>query len=76
MWIISLELQTFYMERNNEVYTATGNQATEKREEMAGKTVEFRVAVRSGENQALPDNQDSQVLDLVETGKPHTCSKA
>jgi len=57
------------------VYADAGNQGIEKREEIAGKPIEFRVAMRPGKRRALPDNQDGRVLDLVETAKAHIRAK-
>ena len=42
---------------------------------MAGKPIEFRVAMRPGKRRALPDNQEGRVLDLVETAKAHIRDK-
>jgi len=53
------------------VYADAGYQGIEKREEMAGKPIELRVAMRPGKRRAQPDNQDGRVLDLVETAKTH-----
>ena len=57
------------------VYADAGYQGIEKQEEMAGKPIEFRVAMRPGKRRALPDNQDGRVLDLVESAKAHICAK-
>ena len=57
------------------VYADAGYQGIKKREEMAGKPIEFRVAMRPGKRRALPDNQDGRVLDLVETAKAHIRAK-
>ena len=57
------------------VYADAGYQGIEKREEMAGKPIEFRVAMRSGKRRALPENQDGRVLGLVETAKAHIRAK-
>jgi IS5 family transposase len=39
------------------VYSDTGYQGIEKREEMAGKPIESRVSMRPSKRRALPDNQ-------------------
>jgi IS5 family transposase len=51
-----------------------GYQGTEKREEMAGKTTEFRVAMRPGKRRALPDTDEGRLLDLVESALAGTAS--
>ncbi len=42
---------------------------------MAGKTAEFRVAMRPGTRKALPDTPDGRVQNLIETAKAHIRSK-
>jgi IS5 family transposase len=42
---------------------------------MAGKTMEFRVAMRPGKRRALPDTPEGRLQDLIETAKPHIRSK-
>jgi IS5 family transposase len=57
------------------VYGDAGYQGIAKRPEMAGKTAEFRVAMRPGKRRALPDTPDERVQDLIETAKAHIPSK-
>ena len=57
------------------VYGDAGYQGIAKRPEMAGKTAEFRVAMRPGTRKALPDTPDGRVQDLIETAKAHIRSK-
>ena len=42
---------------------------------MAGKTTEFRVAMRPGKRRALPDTPEGRLQDLIETAKAHIRSK-
>ncbi len=53
------------------VYADSGYQGIEKREEMQGKAIGFRVAMRPGERRALPDTPEGQLDDLIETAKAH-----
>jgi len=57
------------------VYGDAGYQGIAKRPEMAGKTTEFRVAMRPGKRRALPDTPDGKLQDLIETAKDHIRSK-
>jgi IS5 family transposase len=57
------------------VYADAGYQGIAKRPEMAGKTTEFRVAMRPGKRRALPDTPDGKLQDLMETAKAHIRSK-
>jgi len=57
------------------VYADAGYQGIAKRPEMAGKTTEFRVAMRPGKRRALPDATDGKLQDLIETAKAHIRSK-
>ena len=57
------------------VYADAGYQGIAKRPEMAGKTTEFRVAMRPGKRRALPDTPDGRLQDLVETAKAHIRAK-
>ena len=52
-----------------------GYQGIAKRPEMAGKSTEFRVAMRPGKRRALPDTPDGRLADLVETAKAHIRAK-
>ncbi len=49
------------------VYGDAGYQGIAKRPEMAGKTTEFRVAMRPGRRRTLPDTPDGKLQDLIET---------
>ena len=53
------------------VYGDAGYQGIAKRPEMAGKAMEFRVAMRPGKRRALPDTPDGKLQDLFETAKAH-----
>ena len=57
------------------VYADAGYQGIAKRAEMAGKTTDFRVAMRPGKRRALPDTPDGRLQDLIETAKAHIRSK-
>lgn len=57
------------------VYADSGYQGIEKREEMKGKTVGFRVAMRPGKRRALPDTPEGRLDDLIETAKGHIRAK-
>ena len=56
-------------------YSDAGYQGIAKRQEMAGKSTEFRVAMRPGKWRALPDTPDRKMQDLVETAKAHIRAK-
>ena len=45
------------------VYADAGYQGIAKRAEMAGKTTDFRVAMRPGKRRALPDTPDGKLQD-------------
>ena len=57
------------------VYADAGYQGIEKREEMQGKGLGFRVAMRPGKRRALPDTPEGRLDDLVETAKAHIRAK-
>ena len=57
------------------VYADAGYQGIEKRSEMQGKGIGFRVAMRPGKRRALPDTPEGRVDDLVETAKAHFRAK-
>ena len=57
------------------VYADAGYRGIEKREEMAGKSIEFRVAMRPGKRRALPDTHEGRLQDLVEGAKAHIRAK-
>jgi IS5 family transposase len=57
------------------VYADAGYQGIEKREEMKGKAVGFRVAMRPGKRRALPDTPEGRLDDLIETAKAHIRAK-
>ena len=52
-----------------------GYQGIEKRAEMEGKGIGFRVAMRPGKRRALPDTPEGRVDDLIETAKAHIRAK-
>ena len=53
------------------VYADAGYQGIGKREEMQGRAIGFRVAMRPGKRRALPDTPDGRLDDLIETAKAH-----
>lgn len=53
------------------VYADSGYQGIEKREEMKGKAMGFRVAMRPGKRRAVPDTVEGRLDDLIETAKAH-----
>jgi IS5 family transposase len=57
------------------VYAVAGYQGIEKRDEMEGKGIGFRFAMRPGKRRALPDTPEGQVDDLIETAKAHIRAK-
>ena len=57
------------------VYADAGYQGIEKRDEMEGKGIGFRVAMRPGMHRALPDTPEGRVDDLIETAKAHIRAK-
>ena len=60
------------------VYADAGYQGIEKRAEMEGKAVGFRVAMRPGKRRALPDTPEGRFDDLIETalaGTAFACSR-
>jgi IS5 family transposase len=57
------------------VYADAGYRGIEKREEMKGKAVGFRVAMRPGKRRALPDTPVGRLDDLIETAKAHILAK-
>jgi IS5 family transposase len=57
------------------VYGDNGYQWIAKRPAMAGKTTEFRMAMRPGMRRALADTPDERLQDLIEMGKAHIRSK-
>ena len=56
------------------VYADAGYQGIENRPEMAGKTTDFRVAMRPGKRRALPDTPEGRLQDLIETALAGTAS--
>jgi IS5 family transposase len=56
-------------------YADAGYQGIAKRLEMSGKAAEFRVAMRPGKGQVLPDSPDGRLQDLVEAAKAHIRAK-
>jgi IS5 family transposase len=57
------------------VYADAGYQGIEKREEMQGRGIGFRVAMRPGKRRVLPDTPEGRLDDLVETAKAHIRAK-
>jgi len=57
------------------VYADAGYQGIEKRTEMEGKGIGFRVAMRPGKRRVLPDTPEGRVDDLIETAKAHIRAK-
>ena len=57
------------------VYADAGYQGIEKREEMQGRGICFRVAMRPGKRRVLPDTPEGRLDDLVETAKAHIRAK-
>jgi IS5 family transposase len=57
------------------VYADAGYQGIDKRQEMEGKPIEFRVAMRPGKRRVLPETSDGRLLDLIETAKAHIRAK-
>ena len=57
------------------VYADAGYQGIEKRAEMEGKGIGFRVAMRPGKRRALPDTPEGRVDDLIETAKAQIRAK-
>jgi len=57
------------------VYADAGYQGIEKRVEIEGKGIGFRVAMRPGKRRALPDTPEGRVDDLIETAKAHIRAK-
>ena len=49
------------------VYADAGYQGIEKREEIQGRAIGFRVAMRPGKRRALPDTPEGRLDDLIET---------
>jgi IS5 family transposase len=59
-------------------FADSGYQGIEKREEMKGKAIGFRVAMRPAKRLVLPDTPEGRVDDLIETaldGTASACSK-
>lgn len=57
------------------VYADAGYQGIEKRPEMQGRGIGFRVAMRPGKRRVLPDTPEGRVDDLIETAKAHIRAK-
>jgi len=57
------------------VYADAGYQGIEKRPEMKGRGIGFRVAMRPGKRRALLDTPEGRLDDLVETAKAHIRAK-
>jgi IS5 family transposase len=57
------------------VYVDVGYQGIEKREEMKGKAIGFRVVMRPGKQRTLHDTPKGRLDDLLETAKAHILVK-
>ena len=57
------------------VYADAGYQGIEKRPEMEGKGIGFRVAMRPGNRRALPDTPEGRLDDLIESAKAYIRAK-
>ena len=57
------------------VYADAGYQGIAKRDEMAGKSTTFRVAMRPGKRGGLPVTPDGTVLNLIEMANAHIRAK-
>jgi IS5 family transposase len=57
------------------IYADPGYQGIDKGAEMAGKTTEFRVAMRPGKRKALLDTPKGRLQGLIEATKAHIRSK-
>ena len=57
------------------VYADAGYKGIEKRAEMEGRGIGFRVAMRPGKRRALPDTPEGRVDDLIETAKAQIRAK-
>ncbi len=57
------------------VYVDAGDQGIEKREEMQGRGIGFRIAMRPGKRRVLPDMPEGRLDDLVEIAKAHIRAK-
>ena len=57
------------------VYADAGYQGIEKRDEMQGRGIGFRVAMRPGRRRVLPQTPEGRLDDLVETAKAHIRAK-
>jgi IS5 family transposase len=57
------------------VYADAGYQVIEKREEMQGRGIGFRIAMRPGKRRVLPDTPEGRLDDLIETAKAHIRAK-
>ena len=52
------------------VYADAGYQGIGKRPEMAGKAIEFRVAMRPGKRRVLPDTYDKRQREVTSSAAP------
>jgi transposase, IS5 family len=57
------------------VYADAGYQGIEKREEMQGRGIGFRIATRPGKPRVLLDTPEGRLDDLIETAKAHIRAK-
>ena len=57
------------------LYGDAGYQGLENREEMAGKAVECRIAMRPGKRRHLPDTPEGRLQEFCEQAKAHIRAK-
>jgi IS5 family transposase len=57
------------------VYADAGYQGIDKRPEMKGKKIQFRVAMRPGQRRVLPDTAEGRLVNLIEMAKAHMRAK-
>jgi len=62
-------------EEETVVYADAGYQGLEKREEMQGRGIGFRIAMRPGKRRVLPHTPEGRLDDLIETAKAHIRAK-
>ena len=69
--------QSCYMLHGQEevLYGDAGYQGLENREEMAGKQVECRIAMRPGKRRQLPDTPEGHLQEFCEQAKAHIRAK-
>ena len=63
------------MEKSKDIYGDVGYQGLEKREEMTGREVDYRIAMGPGKRRHLSDNREGEVRQWVERAKVHVRAK-